>query len=458
MDNPTDAAVEARFFIEHGMIHDRKTGKHVTTDDDSVFCDGRVACCALLNELADITTRQPGPEDVERIRIAVLGPIASGHPAERLCVDIADDCARAILALYPAPPAPAHAPTRSALDSALDPMLGNTPVRKAVVDVVMRLFENARRPLTEADVVRIAKSATNIRAARDGGYRMWADLSNYSHTERAQFTRDTLTAASWPMTAPMDSVASDRLAWLEKAHGETMDQNARLIVERDALNARVADLEALTVESPVYSSAFDELLRGALARIAEFEASKSGRRLCRDCPWDAPKQTQTPPGAIRLGEGLTEAQEAVIRDMTAERQRQVSVEGWTAEHDDNHIESQLAFAAACYALHAAFGNPGREDDSDAPRRAIITSNWPWSWEWWKPSVARSDLVKAGALILAEIERLDRAALRASAIPKPEAVDWAQYAQEYIGGARAFDPDIIMTGLCEQIAALRAGGV
>jgi hypothetical protein len=43
---------DARFFIDHGMIHDRATGKHVTTDEDSVFCDGANACCALLNELA----------------------------------------------------------------------------------------------------------------------------------------------------------------------------------------------------------------------------------------------------------------------------------------------------------------------------------------------------------------------------------------------------------------------
>ena len=41
-----------RFFIDHGMIHDRKTGKHVTTDADTPFCDGIERCCELLNELA----------------------------------------------------------------------------------------------------------------------------------------------------------------------------------------------------------------------------------------------------------------------------------------------------------------------------------------------------------------------------------------------------------------------
>jgi hypothetical protein len=47
------ATVEGdRFFIDHGMIHDRVTGKHVTTDEDSVFEDGINACCALLNSLS----------------------------------------------------------------------------------------------------------------------------------------------------------------------------------------------------------------------------------------------------------------------------------------------------------------------------------------------------------------------------------------------------------------------
>ncbi|NPW56957.1 hypothetical protein HPR97_34090, partial [Pseudomonas aeruginosa] len=35
--------------------------------------------------------------------------------------------------------------------------------------------------------------------------------------------------------------------------------------------------------------------------------------------------------------------------------------------------------------------------------------WPWDEEWWKPKSARENLVRAGALVLAEIERLDRSA-------------------------------------------------
>jgi hypothetical protein len=88
-----------------------------------------------------------------------------------------------------------------------------------------------------------------------------------------------------------------------------------------------------------------------------------------------------------------------LKDVIAERRRQIKAEGWTAEHDDMHRSGDLAQAAATYALHAT-GHYGT--------RALT---WPWKSEWWKPTTPRSDLVKAGALILAEIERLDRAAAR-----------------------------------------------
>lgn len=86
-----------------------------------------------------------------------------------------------------------------------------------------------------------------------------------------------------------------------------------------------------------------------------------------------------------------------ILDVASERQRQMSIEGWTSEHDDAYQNSELADAAACYAINAhnqGFSTP---------------AHWPWDPEWWKQSGARRDLVKAGALILAEIERIDRAA-------------------------------------------------
>lgn len=91
-------------------------------------------------------------------------------------------------------------------------------------------------------------------------------------------------------------------------------------------------------------------------------------------------------------------------DVLAERRRQIEAEGFTADHDDRHIRGELATAAACYAAPSRY------------RLAALDLLWPpmWSGTLWKPSGAhddltarRRDLVKAAALILAEIERLDR---------------------------------------------------
>ncbi|MFU6321699.1 hypothetical protein ACM8AQ_09495 [Pseudomonas aeruginosa] len=90
-------------------------------------------------------------------------------------------------------------------------------------------------------------------------------------------------------------------------------------------------------------------------------------------------------------------------DVQAERRRQIEAEGWTPEHDDAHSHGQMARAAACYAL------AGSSAPSDGTAALLVSLAWPWDEQWWKPSTARRDMVKACALGLAEIERLDRAA-------------------------------------------------
>lgn len=93
--------------------------------------------------------------------------------------------------------------------------------------------------------------------------------------------------------------------------------------------------------------------------------------------------------------------------IAAERVRQVNVEGWTPEHDDSHTGGDLAKAAAAYASSAASEN----DHAAAKRLAelnVAPAMWPWCATWWKPSHRRRDLVKAAALIVAELDRLNRA--------------------------------------------------
>ena len=86
-----------------------------------------------------------------------------------------------------------------------------------------------------------------------------------------------------------------------------------------------------------------------------------------------------------------------------ERQRQVDVEGWTPGHDAEHMAGELAGAARAY-THVAQLQVCRQTISSNP-----PLSWPdWADEWWKPSDDPiRNLVKAGALIAAEIDRLQR---------------------------------------------------
>lgn len=85
--------------------------------------------------------------------------------------------------------------------------------------------------------------------------------------------------------------------------------------------------------------------------------------------------------------------------IAAERKRQIEAERWSDKHDDTHDHREMAVAASCYILHAVNG-------ASKPPRI-----WPWDRMWWKPSNNQiRNLVKAGALIAAEIDRLQRRGL------------------------------------------------
>lgn len=96
-----------------------------------------------------------------------------------------------------------------------------------------------------------------------------------------------------------------------------------------------------------------------------------------------------------------------VEIIAAERERQQTQEGWTPDHDDEHGEGELRKAALCFLADVW-------SDTRCPR------GWPWHWKWWKPSDDQIlNLAKAGALIAAEIDRLQRAALAARPSPGGE---------------------------------------
>jgi hypothetical protein len=89
--------------------------------------------------------------------------------------------------------------------------------------------------------------------------------------------------------------------------------------------------------------------------------------------------------------------------IAAERQRQVEVEGFDAQHDDEHDGGSLGRAAVCYITYEDKKKYQIRPDDRAP------AYWPWEPESWRPSPDKiRNLVKAGALIAAEIDRLQRA--------------------------------------------------
>jgi hypothetical protein len=95
-----------------------------------------------------------------------------------------------------------------------------------------------------------------------------------------------------------------------------------------------------------------------------------------------------------------------VEIIAQERQRQIEEEIWSPEHDSTHTDNSLAYAAACYAIPHNGRNiyAGTNGHSN-----MIRTLWPssWDWHWFKPSPENriKELAKAGALIAAEIDRI-----------------------------------------------------
>ncbi len=160
-------------------------------------------------------------------------------------------------------------------------------------------------------------------------------------------------------------------AWIERWKAY-IELSAKIAAQRDAALARVEQQER------------------TIAGMNEAHAKLAGL-------YEAAQAQHSVPELLVRAEDFVSGKEVpqAWLDVQAERRRQITAEGWTPEHDDLYCAAELPRAAAAYILNGA--------NDEAP--AI----WPFSAKWWKPRDARSNYVRAGALILAEIERLDRAA-------------------------------------------------
>lgn len=97
----------------------------------------------------------------------------------------------------------------------------------------------------------------------------------------------------------------------------------------------------------------------------------------------------------------------VVQEIAAERQRQIYDECFTHEMDDCYVGGELAAAASAYAYRARCETANRID------HLSLSHLWPNDWQkhWWKTATPRRMLVKAAAMLVAEIERIDRAAAK-----------------------------------------------
>lgn len=204
---------------------------------------------------------------------------------------------------------------------------------------------------------------------------------------------ETLGLKTWTMGDGSESVEGDVGA---EIHTILVDAGLRDPETNEMASLRAQPQAREEAQPVAFAPAEDvELLRTAAATdrnarrtVSLFSVAKEGLTALYNTP-PAPK---------------TEKVRAAVADIAAERQRQIDVEGRTPDADDGYRAGELAAAASAYAFSAA------------TRTRYLALDplgfWPWAPEWFKPKDQRSDLVRAGALIVAEIERIDRVQLTA----------------------------------------------
>lgn len=132
------------------------------------------------------------------------------------------------------------------------------------------------------------------------------------------------------------------------------------------------------------------------------------------CHGEAQIRERTQAGDAQCASALTHiVSSRARRDILAERMRQVSAEGYSFEHDDNHARGELAAAAACYALPVAVYTGCLAPFPPRGTLGLKLANhvWPWAPGSFRRKSRREDLIHAAALLIAEVERLDRLEVR-----------------------------------------------
>lgn len=98
---------------------------------------------------------------------------------------------------------------------------------------------------------------------------------------------------------------------------------------------------------------------------------------------------------------------SALKDVVSERNRQRNEEYYSDANDDTYVENELVRASASYVNHVVGRSWLYPSKPSAYTSELVPDLWPWSEQAWKPKSPRQDLVRATALLVADIERLDR---------------------------------------------------
>lgn len=112
---------------------------------------------------------------------------------------------------------------------------------------------------------------------------------------------------------------------------------------------------------------------------------------------------------------MSDARKSILAQIDAEREHQIRDNGWTPAHDDTHRHGELALGAAFYAapveIRAMMAVPCGCRTAMCPHSTFPLTDWRPAWPFDNPPKRkgrRQDLIRAAGMIVAEIERLDRA--------------------------------------------------
>ncbi len=182
-------------------------------------------------------------------------------------------------------------------------------------------------------------------------------------------------------------------------HGPASNEDAILVARyrRDLLASRQPAGQAPGARIEDYGSS---ICAAVNARLRELDWDVADEDL-HDAVEIAVRTTPIPASpaqGIDLGAG--------VRAIADERRRQVEIERFSPATDAEYSKGELAKAALAYVQLAAM------DLAAGGRDHIATGSppacWPWHRLWWKPRDARRDLVRAGALIAAQLDVIDTA--------------------------------------------------